>query len=71
MYQLPILRKQQGLLASFEVLEMSEKAGGTDILTEDSYLKMEYSTPLSLKMVGDAGSAGCEVQRGRLGENNK
>ena len=28
-----MLYKPQGLLASFEVLEMSEKAGGTDILT--------------------------------------
>lgn len=36
---LSILCKPLGLLASFEVLEMSEKAGGTDILTEVKELK--------------------------------
>lgn len=40
MHQLSILRKLQGLLASFEVLEMSEKAGGIDILTDDKDLKI-------------------------------
>lgn len=44
--------KQQGLLASFEVLEMSEKAGGMDILTDGQYLK-EHSIALSFKRVVD------------------
>ena len=44
---------------------MSEKAGGTGILTDGQYLRMRYSIPLGLKMVGDEGSAGCKVQRER------
>ena len=34
MHQLSISCKLQRLLASFEVLEISEKAGGTDILRD-------------------------------------
>ena len=36
MHQLSILCERQELLASFEVLDMSEKAGGTDISTDDT-----------------------------------
>lgn len=51
---LSILCKPVGLLASFEVLEMSEKAGGTDILTEVKKLKslaLSYLVSLKLETV--------------------
>ena len=40
MHQLYIPCKWQRLLASFEVLEMSEKAGGADILRDEKDLKL-------------------------------
>lgn len=54
MHQLFILRKPQGLLASFEVLEMSEKAGGTDILTDDKDLENIALNALEGLTIGDA-----------------
>lgn len=35
------MQTREGLLASFEVFEMSEKAGGTDILMDDRDLKKQ------------------------------
>lgn len=51
MHQLSIPCKSQRLLASFEVLEMSEKAGGTDILRDDKGLnKIALNSLVNLEM---------------------
>ena len=51
MHQLCILCKPQWLLASFEVLEMSEKAGGTDMSTDDKDLIMALNCLVKPKMM--------------------
>ena len=38
MHQLYIPNERPGILASFEVLEISEKAGGTDMVMDDEDL---------------------------------
>ena len=53
MHQLSILvSKPHSLLASFEVLETSEKAGGTDMLIDDGRISIvTLNSPVSLKVM--------------------